>query len=150
MIECLSLFGTVETGRVYFTIRADHRDGGQLADWSLALNAHDHIIPYSDPPRSYEEIVSVEPSFVTWRLRLASRDVYRALRAKLGMTDTLYVLYGLQSQGDPVQIDGTTYDALPQTTLRELGRPAFHRGGLVSVDATFRRHIDPATGEVST
>ena len=144
-----SFFGTVETGRVYFNIRLDDRDGGQVPDWDLPINAHDHVIPYADPPRSEEEIVSVDPCFVTWRLHLASREDYRALRAKLGTTDTLWVIAGLQSQGEAIQVDGDTYDELPLTTLRRLERPAFSvddRNGC-EVDVTFRRHIDPTTGE---
>lgn len=142
-------FGTTDTGQVFFNILVDSRDGGQVPDWTLRIVYEDHVYPYADPPRSDPEYITSEPSTVTWRVWLASREDYAALRAKLGQTDTLYVLHNLQSQGDTVQVIDTLYEALAGTTLLALDRPAFavDEDNGCEVDVTFRRHIDPATGE---
>lgn len=140
-----SFFGAAPEGRVYFNIRLG-RDG-YVPDWPLELNIADHVIPGAFPPIAHEELVSIEPSPVTWRLWLADGDAYRALLAKAGATDTLYIVHGVLSLADRTeQVVETLYDVLPHTTLRGLGQPQASRANGIEVDATFRRLIDPATG----
>lgn len=140
-----SFFGAEPEGRVYFNIRLDR--SGQVPEFPLELNIADHVIPYATTPIAQEELVSVEPSLVTWRLWLADAEMYRALLAKAGTTDALYIVHGALATIDRTVQEGTVlYDVLAYTTLRGLGNMQTSRANGIEVDATFRRLIDPATG----
>lgn len=142
-------FGTVDTGRVHFTILTEGRGETQVPDWEQAFNYATHIVPGSNPPIVVTDRISVGPSTVTWTIELDCQDDYRALVAKRATSDVLTVPFTLQSHTGTVE-EGThiPYVALPHTVLMDLGRAATDVEGPVTVSATFLRVVDPATGEV--
>lgn len=142
-------FGTIDTGRVYFTIIASSGQVAQVPDWEQALTYQTYNVPGSNPPIVVTDLIAVGPATVTWTLEFSCQDHYREMRAKLGTEDMLIVPAAIQSHAGTI-VEGTTgpYVELPKTTLLELSRSQTEVDGPVTVAATFLRVVDPQTGEV--
>lgn len=130
---------------VYFSVERDP-DSGNLPGWSTPGNIHVHVIPGAFPPRSSIEVVSIEPSVATWHLWLPNRAAYHALLARLTTAATLTVVANTQMHpGTYYELHGFAYEDLPQTTLIGLDNELIASDGVVEVDATFMRQVDPVT-----
>lgn len=117
---------------------------GVYRDWSgMEPIFIDEQIPYSN--LTVSELIGFTPAVVTWRLEMRREDYY-ALLSRLGTTGTLTVLAGYQSlkgtqitRGNP----GVVYEQLDNVRLRAMPSREHHVGGIVEVEATFERAVDP-------
>lgn len=140
-------FGSTATGVARFDVLIPGNANG-IASWSSPKpNISRRTIPGSFPPRVETELISFEPSSVSWLLSFDTMADYWALLAKLATVDTLTMLANTQShRGTYISVHGIGYVALSFTMLDDLTDPLVEVDGAIEASAVFTRQIDPRTG----